>query len=243
MGKAKHPLCSPLRPFPKRWQSPLAGACLWLADGCFCFRFIQVYLLHWLGFFPLPSSPITFIFAPRPAACIFDKYLSSTVNAHRLKNDLWVKPEQIPTLKGIRKKKTLTKTKLSKQKLLECMLWMLHLHLWLGFHSFLKCHHSYHCSLNTVPKAWTCAPAVRKASWLLRCLLSLGWDLKELKLSLCHNSGPVGLALFAYWWFSGRAVFYFPAWTLQLYRDSFPDLLQGLIAATSLWAPPATSGQ
>lgn len=108
-------------------------------------------------------------------------------------------------------------------------------HLWLGFHSFLKCRYSYNCSLNTVPKAWSCAPVIRKVSWLLQSLLLLGWDMKALKLSLCHNSGPARLALFAYWWFSGGALFYFPAWILQLYRDSFPDLLWGLRAATSLW--------
>lgn len=59
-----------------------------------------MFCISW-GFLPLPTSPITFIFQARAAACIFDKYLSSAVNAHRLKNDLWVKPEQIPTQKGI----------------------------------------------------------------------------------------------------------------------------------------------
>lgn len=115
-----------LKLFPKRWQSLLTGMCLSLADGCFSLEFIQFNVLHWLGFFRSPPPSITFIFQRRPAACIFDKYLSSTVNAHRLKNDLWVKPEQIPTRKGISFSKGFF-PKLCKQKLLECMLWMLYL--------------------------------------------------------------------------------------------------------------------
>lgn len=48
------------------------------------------------------------------------------------------------------------------------------LHLWLGFHSFLKCHHSYNHSLKNMPKAWTdlYSSVIRNASWFMQCSLT-----------------------------------------------------------------------
>ena len=117
----------PLELFPKRWRCLLAGVPC--SGRRMLFLKVHSVLCSVLAacFFFLPSSSITFIFQMRPAACIFDKYLSSTVNEHRLKNDLWVKPEQIPTQKGISFSYFLSK--LYKQKLLECMLWMLYLYI------------------------------------------------------------------------------------------------------------------
>lgn len=87
------------------------------------------------------------------------------------------------------------------------------------------------------------SPVKRKASRLLQCLLRLRSDLKDLKLSLCHNSDRVELALFAYQCFSGGAVFYCPAWTLQLPRHSFSRATAGSNSSNKPVDPPARFGQ
>lgn len=62
-------------------------------------------------------------------------------------------------------------------------------------------------------------------------------------MSLCHNSDPVELALSAYQCGSGRAVFYFPTWTLQLHRRSFSWATAGSDGNNQPVDPPVRSGQ
>lgn len=66
------------------------------------------------------------------------------------------------------------------------------LHLWLGFHSFFK----MSSQLQPFPKSHAkgldlYSSVIRKGSWFMQCSLSLGWNLKDLKLSLWCNSDPV----------------------------------------------------
>lgn len=110
------------------------------------------------------------------------------------------------------------------------------LHLWLGFHSFLNCQYSYNHSLKHMPKAWTYnSPVIRKASWFIQCSLDLEWDPKDLKLSLCCNSGPVELGIFAYWCFSSGAIFTCQPGLYLSTSTVFPDPLLCLTTETRLW--------
>lgn len=63
----------------------------------------------------------------------------------------------------------------------------------------------------------------------------LGWDLKDLKLSLCCNSDPMELGLFAYWCVSSGAVFTCQPGLYFSMSTVFPEPLLGLTAVTSLW--------
>jgi len=90
VGKVEHPLlCSAPEAAPQKVALSASRNLSRSARGMLFLKVQPVLCSALVGVvFSLPSSPITFIFQTRPAACVFDKYLSSTVKAHRLKNDL-----------------------------------------------------------------------------------------------------------------------------------------------------------
>lgn len=71
------------------------------------------------------------------------------------------------------------------------------------------------------------SPGICKIPGLLWCSLSLGSDLKDLKLSLSYNPDPMKLVLLAYWCCSDGALFYISAWTQLLHRQSYSWAIPG----------------
>lgn len=88
MGKVKQPLCSASEAVPQKVAVSASRNVSLAGRWTLFLKVHSVQCSALVGFSPTPPPSITFIFQTRPADCIFDKYLSSTVNAHRLKNDL-----------------------------------------------------------------------------------------------------------------------------------------------------------
>ena len=107
------------------------------------------------------------------------------------------------------------------------------LHLWLGFHSVLKC-----CSPEAVPKAWTRTLQLQAKLPDFSSVQSVSGQIWETQsCPWCHHSDPAELALSGYRSCSGGAVFHFPAWMRQPRRHGYSWATAGSGCSAEPWIP------